>query len=166
MSALPKFFALVLIITFTANIAYSHCQMPCGIYGDHTRFDMLIKHIQTIEKGMNQINELSKNSSTNINQLVRWINNKDEHADEFTEIVTYYFLTQRIKITDIRNTEEFADYQKKLTILHQMMVFSMKCKQTTDLKNVEELKSLVSQFDDIYFSPEQKEHFKSRHKNN
>lgn len=166
MRVLPKFFALVLIITLTANIAYSHCQIPCGIYGDHTRFDMLIEHIQTIEKGMNQINELSKNSSTNINQLVRWVNNKDEHADEFTEIVTYYFLAQRIKITDSQKTEEFADYQKKLTILHQMMVFSMKCKQTTDLKNVEELKSLVSQFEDIYFSPEQKEHFKSRHKNN
>lgn len=166
MRTFAKLFLLIFIFALMINQAYSHCQIPCGIYGDHTRFDMLVEHIQTIEKGMNQINELSKNSSANINQLVRWINNKDKHADEFTEIVTYYFLAQRIKITDSQKTEEFADYQKKLTILHQMMVFSMKCKQTTDLKNVEELKSLVSQFEDIYFSPEQKEHFESRHKNN
>ncbi|MCK4559618.1 MAG: superoxide dismutase [Calditrichia bacterium] len=166
MRTFAKLFLLIFIFALMVNQAYSHCQIPCGIYGDHTRFDMLVEHIQTIEKGMNQINELSKNSSANINQLVRWVNNKDEHADEFTEIVTYYFLAQRIKIADSQKTEEFADYQKKLTILHQMMVFSMKCKQTTDLKNVEELKSLVSQFEDIYFSPEQKEHFESRHKNN
>jgi nickel superoxide dismutase len=166
MRTFAKLFLLIFIFALMVNQAYSHCQIPCGIYGDHTRFDMLVEHIQTIEKGMNQINELSKNSSANINQLVRWINNKDKHADEFTEIVTYYFLAQRIKITDSQKTEEFAGYQKKLTLLHQMMVFSMKCKQTTDLKNVEELKSLVSQFEDIYFSPEQKEHFESRHKNN
>ncbi len=166
MRTFAKLFLLIFIFALMINQAYSHCQIPCGIYGDHTRFDMLVEHIQTIEKGMNQINELSKNSSANINQLVRWINNKDKHADEFTEIVTYYFLAQRIKITDSQKTEEFAGYQKKLTLLHQMMVFSMKCKQTTDLKNVEELKSLVSQFEDIYFSPEQKEHFESRHKNN
>jgi len=113
---------------------------------------------------MNQINELSKNANSNVNQLVRWVNNKDHHADEFTNIVTYYFLAQRIKIKDPQNTTEFSDYQKKVTLLHQMMVYSMKCKQTTDLKNVEELKSLVDQFENIYFSAEEKKHLKDHQK--
>jgi nickel superoxide dismutase len=165
MRVLPRFLALITVIILSANIAYSHCQIPCGIYGDYTRIDLLREHISTIEKGMNQINDLSKDASTNMNQLVRWVNNKDNHADEFTEIVTYYFLSQRIKIADIGNTKEFEAYQKKVTILHQMMVFSMKCKQTTDLKNVEKLNSLVGQLVDVYFTPEQKNHLKEHNKN-
>jgi len=165
MRALPKIFALLLVIVLSANIAYSHCQIPCGIYGDYTRIDLLKEHISTIEKAMNQVNNLSKDPSANMNQLVRWVDNKDTHADEFTEIVTYYFLSQRIKIVDSGKTDEFVVYQNKVTLLHQMMVFSMKCKQTTDLKNVEKLKSLVSQFVDVYFTPEQKSHLEEHKKN-
>ena len=165
MRELPKIFILLFVIVLSANIAFSHCQIPCGIYGDYTRIDLLKENILTIEKGMNQINELSIKAAENMNQLVRWINNKDNHADQFTEIVTYYFLSQRINIVDMNNIEEFKMYQKKLTLLHQMMVFSMKCKQTTDLKNVEKLKSLVDEFAEIYFTPEQKEHLKEHNIN-
>jgi len=165
MRILSKFFMLVLLFTLTANLAYSHCQIPCGIYGDYTRIDLMREHIATIEKSMNQINELSKKSSDNVNQLVRWVNNKEHHANELTEIVTYYFLSQRVKITDPGKTNDFKTYQKKLTLLHQMMVYAMKSKQTTELKNTEKLSSLVSQFVDIYFNPEQKAHLKEHQKN-
>lgn len=157
-----KVISMVVLTIFTANLAYSHCQVPCGIYGDKMRIDLLQEHITTIEKAMNQINDLSKNAGANINQLVRWVENKDKHADEFTHIVTYYFLAQRIKIKEPGNSKEFQDYQKKLTYLHQMMVFAMKSKQTTDLKNVSKLRQLVEQFAAIYFSPEDVKHLKSR----
>jgi len=156
-----KIFSVLLLSVFAANIAYSHCQVPCGIYGDKLRIDLLKEHVTTIEKAMNQINNLSKNPSANMNQLVRWVENKDKHADEFTEIVTYYFLAQRIKIKDPGNSKEFQDYQKELTYLHQMMVFSMKAKQTTDLKNTNKLKHLIDRFVGIYFSPEDVKHMKS-----
>ena len=165
MRSFPKIFTLVLLIVLSANIAYSHCQIPCGIYGDYTRIDLLKEHIATIEKAMNQVNELSKDAATNMNQLVRWVSNKDHHADEFTEIVTYYFLSQRIKIADPTNADDHRAYQNKLTLLHQMMVFSMKCKQTTDLENVIKLRSLVTDFVDVYFTNEQKEHLKEHSKN-
>jgi nickel superoxide dismutase len=154
---------VLMSLLILASLAQAHCQIPCGIYGDQTRFDLLREDIQTIEKSMNQINELSKDPGANINQLVRWVNNKDEHADKFSEIVTYYDLAQRIKTTEPENKKEFDEYQNKLTLLHQMMVYAMKCKQTTDLKNVEELKKLVDAFENIYFTPEDKEHLKSHH---
>ena len=165
MKIMSKLITMVIFVTVMTNVAYSHCQIPCGIYGDYTRIDLLREHISTIEKSMNQINELSKESSKNMNQLVRWVNNKDNHADEFTEIVTFYFLSQRIKITDPGNAQEFKSYQKKVTLLHQMMVYAMKCKQTTDVKNTEALSSLVAEFVDVYFSPEQKAHLKEHQKN-
>lgn len=150
----------ILLLFAISFSVFAHCQIPCGIYGDKTRFDMLREHITTIEKSMRQIESLSAESGKNMNQLVRWVNNKDQHADEFTEIVTYYFLAQRIKIQDKSDVKALTDYQNKLTILHQMMVFSMKSKQTTDLSNVEKLKSLVDQFEEVYFSAEDKKHLK------
>ena len=165
MRNLSKLFMFVLLLAVMANMAYSHCQIPCGIYGDYTRIDLLREHIATIEKSMNQIKELSKNSSDNMNQLVRWVNNKEQHADEFTEIVTYYFLSQRVKITDPEKTEDYKTYQTQVTLLHQMMVFAMKCKQTTDVNNTKKLNDLVTKFIDVYFTAEQKAHLKEHLKN-
>ena len=158
-------FSLVFILLLGFSISlFAHCQIPCGIYGDQTRFTLMREHVTTIEKSMKQINELSKNSNKNINQLVRWVNNKDKHADLLSEIVTFYFLAQRVKITDEKNKDEFALYQKKLTLLHEIMVFSMKCKQTTDISNVDKLKLLIDEFENIYFSKEDKKHLKEHHK--
>lgn len=159
-----KLSVFILVLVVSSNLVYAHCQVPCGIYDDHTRFVMLREHITTIEKSMTELTELSKNPSANINQLVRWVNNKDDHADEFTEIVTYYFLTQRIKITDPKDMNDFTTYQKQLTLLHQMMVYSMKCKQTTDLQNVAKLKSLVDEFEKTYFTEDELKHIKVEHK--
>ncbi len=134
-----------------ASLVYSHCQIPCGIYGDPDRFELMAEHIRTIEKSMNTINEMSKRDKIDYNQLVRWINNKDEHADQFTEIVTYYFLAQRIKPVDASDDKDAHEkYLNKLEMLHHMMVYSMKCKQTTDQENTQKLKSLLHNFQHAY----------------
>jgi nickel superoxide dismutase len=154
-----KILSILFIFTAVSSTLWAHCQIPCGIFSDKMRFDMLREHITTIEKSMNQINDLSGDTSKNMNQLVRWVNNKDQHADEFTEIVTYYFLAQRIKMVD-KSDAGFADYQQKVTVLHQMMVYAMKCKQTTDLENVNKLKSLVNGFEEMYFTEDDQKHLK------
>lgn len=164
MRYMVKIVTPVLFLIFLSNMVYAHCQVPCGIYGDHTRFELLKEHIKTIEKSINEINKLSANPAANMNQLVRWVNNKDKHADDFTDIVTYYFLAQRIKIKEAKDKKEFNDYQMKVTLLHQMMVYAMKCKQTTDVKNTQQLQMLVDQFREIYFTEEQKSHLKVHQK--
>ena len=137
--------AVILMITIAlASIAGAHCQIPCGIYADQARIVMMEEHVATIEKSMNEINKLSPTSPLEQNQMVRWINTKDAHADQLTEIVTYYFLTQRIK-------PDAENYEAKLKALHGMMISAMKCKQTVDLKNVEDLKALIHQFEALYF---------------
>jgi nickel superoxide dismutase len=70
--------------------------------------------------------------------------NKEEHADKLTEIVTYYFLAQRIK-------PDTENYDAKLKTLHGMMISAMKCKQTVDLQYVEELRNLIHEFEKLYF---------------
>lgn len=135
---------VALLVLPWAGYAAAHCQIPCGIYDDQMRVNMIDEDITTIEKAMQQITELEKQSPIAYNQLVRWIMNKETHADKIQEVVTEYFMTQRIK-ADSKN------YTEKLTLLHKMLIQAMLCKQTTDLSHVKELRSLLTQFDDLYF---------------
>jgi nickel superoxide dismutase len=130
---------------------WGHCEVPCGIYDDSARYDALEEHITTIEKAMTHIGELSAAGDKNYNQLVRWIVNKEEHAVHFQEIVWQYFLTQRIKPVSADAGEEYQTYLRHLRLFHQMLTYAMKCKQTTDLANVEKLKELVRESRELYF---------------
>jgi len=155
-----NFTAVGLIVAVTLMLlpatSSAHCQIPCGIYDDQARIDMLNEHITTIEKAMNRISELSAAQKENINQIVRWVTNKEDHGGQFQDIVTFYFLAQRIKPVDSSDEEAYRTYLKKLELLHHMHVYAMKCKQTTDLANVEKLRSLVKEFADLYFKNSEK----------
>ena len=132
--------------------AFSHCEIPCGIYGDEMRIAMMQEDIATIEKSTKQIMELSKQTKPNYNQIVRWVENKEHHADKIQEVVTQYFMTQRVKPVQQKDSAGHGAYVQKLTLLHEMMFYAMKCKQTTDLAHVEQLKKLVDAFSKAYFS--------------
>jgi len=132
-----------------STAAWPHCEIPCGIYGDDLRFSLIEEHITTIEKSMQQIVELSGDVQ-NANQRVRWIDNKEHHADQIREIVTQYFMTQRLKPVDEGDAEGFAAYTGQLVLLHKMLRAAMKCKQTTDLADVETLRRLAHDFKRAY----------------
>ncbi len=141
------------VVVFTgifSSIVYSHCQIPCGIYNDEARFEMIAENITTIEKSMKSITELSGQDKPEMNQVVRWVQNKDAHADEMSHIITYYFMAQRVKPADKDDVYAYNEYVKKVTLLHEMLVYSMKAKQTTDLANVEKLRSLLKEFHQAY----------------
>jgi len=125
---------------------FAHCQIPCGIYDDPARFTLLEEHVATIEKSMTQIMELSADEGKNWNQIVRWVNNKEHHADELTHLVTYYFMAQRVKPADQDKEDAYKKYIHELTLLHHMVVHSMKAKQTVDLGQTEKLKGLIKEF--------------------
>jgi nickel superoxide dismutase len=147
--------ALLLALTILSQPAvFSHCEVPCGIYDDEMRFKQIEEHIQTIEKAMQQVNHLSGHTPPNFNQIVRWVVNKEKHAEEIQHIISQYFLTQRIKSADPADRQATEKYFKKLNLCHQILVIAMQCKQTTDEEHVKELKSTVEQFKKVYFSKE------------
>ena len=160
-----------LITTLTAIIfslsslpAAAHCQIPCGIYNDMMRVVMMQEHITTIEKSMTLIGELAgKTGAGDVNQLVRWIDNKDQHADLLSDIATEYFLKQRIKKPAAGDEEAVAKYGKQLEVLHGILVTSMKAKQTVDAELVATLRALVDSLAELYFSEEQLEHMQAHH---
>jgi len=138
--------------------SYAHCEIPCGIYDDQLRIELIKEHITTIEKSMNQIMELSKDPDANFNQLIRWVTNKEEHANKIQNIVSQYFLTQRIKPVDKSDQEKYDVYIKQLTLLHEIIIYSMKAKQTLDIQHITKMRELVEDFEAVYFGPHDHHH--------
>ena len=136
----------IFIATSLLHISiYSHCQIPCGIYSDAAQIMQIYEDLETIQKAMQKINELSTTSNAQeLNQISRWINTKEIHSQNIQKITSEYFLTQRIK----QNSE---NYTKKVIILHQLLVSVMKCKQTTDNENISKSKEIVENFSQLYF---------------
>ena len=155
--------AVALVLFGSVSSPLAHCEIPCGIYHDETRIHLIKEHIETIEKSMNQIMELSKASPVNYNQLIRWTTNKEDHANKIQEIVTQYFMTQRLKPAEGADAATRDKYLTKLALLHEMLVSAMKTKQTTDLAHVAKLKKLTSEFHEAYFGMTEKEHMKEHH---
>ncbi len=148
----------LLAVSSIAPLVYSHCQMPCGIYDDPARLATIAEDITTIEKAMKSIEELSVQTKPNMNQIVRWVNTKDEHAEDIAHIASYYFLAQRIKPVEKGDSAGYEKYIKQLTLLHEMLIYSMKAKQTTDLANVEKLRSLLAEFRVSYLGGQEHTH--------
>lgn len=144
----------LVVSAVAASGVFAHCEIPCGIYGDEMRFEMMREHIKTIEKSMNMIVTLSGDGEKNDNQLVRWIMNKEDHAGELQHIVSQYFLTQRVKPVDADAAEAYRVYVHKLNLLHKMLVLSMKAKQSTDLEVIQRLKAVLEEFREAYFGKE------------
>ena len=142
---------LSIISLSISNKSYAHCEIPCGIYEDTLRLELIKEHIVTIEKSMKMITELSGEETPNYNQIVRWVNNKEEHVNKLQEIVTQYFLNQRIKPVNSEDTEHYKKYIKQLTLLHNLLVISMKTKQTTDLAYINKLNYTINLFEESYF---------------
>jgi nickel superoxide dismutase len=134
---------LVPFLFFLSN-AGAHCEIPCGIYDDELRTKLIAEHATTIEKSMKQIMELSKANSVDYNQFTRWVSNKEAHATKIQNIISQYFMTQRIK-------PDQKMYVEKLTVLHKMLIAAMKCKQTTDFSHVDALRSHLKNFEVLYF---------------
>jgi len=127
----------------------AHCQVPCGIFDDPARFVSLKEHATTIEKAATQIGELAgKSDAQSLQQVVRWVSNKESHAAEIQQIALDYFLAQRIKLP--ADEAATAPYVARLSAAHAIVVHAMKCKQSADPAVVAGLRAAIEKFEAVY----------------
>ena len=155
----------IIIAAFGLNNIHAHCQVPCGIYDDAVRIIQLREHVTTIEKAMNQIDQLTNDESSaqNMNQLIRWINTKEEHATFIQSIIADYFLAQRIKHKK-NNEPGRQQYVDQTLLLQQIIVAAMKSKQSIDKSGPESVSILLNQFVELYFDEHGKNHLNTLQK--
>jgi len=123
-----------------------HCQVPCGIYGDQMRFEGMLEDTKTVAKAIAQINEFAGSlgsgeapTAKGMNQMVRWVNNKESHAQNIQDVMSEYFFAQRIKA-------DHKDYTAQLATAHKVIVCAMKCKQDADGATAEGLNEAILNF--------------------
>lgn len=132
--------------------AAAHCQVPCGIYDDAARLEAMREHVRTIAKAMDQVDDLSGGDDTPLkaNQRVRWIMTKEDHAQQLQDVVTAYFMAQRLSPPTAQEGSEWQEYVRRLTLLHRIQVEAMKAKQTVDAAHVTALEKLIDEFQAAY----------------
>lgn len=62
-------------------------------------------------------------------------------------------MAQRVKPVEKDNEEAYAKYLNQLTLLHQILITSMKARQTTSVEMCAQLRALIDQFEKSYMTP-------------
>ena len=124
------------LLIFVSQFAGAHCQVPCGIYDDHARYKAMLEDAMTVEKAANLMAQLKGNDAQSRNQFVRWVMNKEKHAQNVISTISDYFLTQRVKPAE-------KDYTERLAKHHAVIIAAMKAKQNADIKYARELYSSI-----------------------
>lgn len=141
------FFALVALAGtsfFAPNQAVAHCQVPCGIYDDAARVQSMLEDATTVKKATTQIAELAgKTDAQSQQQLIRWVTNKEAHAQQVITTISDYFLTQRVKTSQ-------EDYVERLKKHHAVIVAAMKAKQSADGANADALTAAIKELQTYY----------------
>lgn len=136
----------------TSSEAEAHCQVPCGIYDDPARIAFLREDAVTIAKAMNQISVLAgKHDAQAFNQAARWVATKETHATHIIDVVSEYFLTQKVK--PAAAGDGYQDYLGSLADHHAVMVAAMKCKQSVAPATVTALNAAIDKLATHYAAP-------------
>jgi len=153
------FLATLFVFGMSVTQAHAHCEIPCGIFADGVRFDLMIEDATTIEKSMDEINKLSAEKTPDYHTISRWTMNKEDHATKIQDKVAQYFLAQRIKLP-AQDAQENAvnDYAESLKLLHNITVRAMKTKHSSDTNAVDDLRKAIQSFKDHYYKDHDKEH--------
>ena len=139
-------------LIFLTKIAGAHCQVPCGIYDDNARLQSMLEDAATVAKATAAIADLTdKSDAQSKNQLTRWINNKEIHAQNIIETISDYFLTQRVKTSQ-------EDYAERLSRHHKVILDAMKAKQNVDGKYAESLIKSIQELEVYYPSQVKADH--------
>lgn len=118
---------LILFFSMISLSCFAHCQMPCGIYNDAMIYDKIDEYVETMVKAIFKIRDNKFSSPFERNELVRWVMTKDRMSDEAAEIITSYFLQQKIKPGE-------KDTLKYIESAHKLLFLIVTIKQTTDFQ--------------------------------
>lgn len=141
-------FTLGLTAVIVPQKAQAHCQIPCGIYNDHARVQKMLEDATTVKKATVMISELAgKEDAQSQNQLVRWISNKEFHAQDIIATISDYYLTQRVNPGQ-------PDYAERLKKHHAVIIAAMKAKQNADGSYADELTKSIEELKAYYPEPD------------
>ena len=131
MVAKNLFFGLISCVLMYTGSLRAHCQMPCGIYHDDIVFDEIDQYIETMYKGISVLNNSKFGDAKERNEFVRWVIEKEKASDVIADLITRYFLQQKIKPGE-------PETAKRVTAAHLLLFTLVGIKQNTALSFIED----------------------------
>jgi len=101
------------------------------IYHDELVFNQIDQYIETMYKGITELNHTEPSNSFERNNFIRWVMLKDTASDEIASLITEYFLQQKIKPGE-------PDTVKRLVSAHKMLFELTAIKQNVNIKMLED----------------------------
>lgn len=108
----------------------AHCQMPCGIYHDDMVYDFIDQYVETMIKAVTVMNQSKFDTVRDKNEFVRWVIEKEKESNEISNLITAFFLQQKIKPGE-------DDTVKRIQSAHKLLCLIVAIKQNADLKIIE-----------------------------
>lgn len=118
-------FMVVLAVSVNPSSLKGHCQMPCGIFYDGVVFDQVDQYIETMVKAVNVLQSNQFKTTQDRNTFVRWVIQKENNSNEISNLISTYFLQQKIKLGE-ENTVN------RLVSAHKLLVYLVQIKQSVD----------------------------------
>jgi len=112
---------------------------------------IMAEHIAGMEESMNQIAKLSQGKVKSVNPLVRWTQIKEAHCDRLRKIVSYDFMSQWIGPSPKTKGRAYKKHVREVGLLQEILYYNFKAKQSNDISNIDKLRSLLSEFQAVYF---------------
>ena len=139
---------LLLLRLLPSNIAYAHCDIPCGIYDPHLA--QMAAH--TVIRMTNLVTDLKASSSEPsfeerkriISQISRLTKVKEEHA----ELVKHEV---RILWGDYFKEEHLKQYPNLHNLVFKTMKLASKARQEINIDSANELLVVVQEIAEIFF---------------
>ncbi len=125
------------------EIAYAHCDIPCGIYDPHNaqmsahtviRMDMLIADIM----------KAGGSSVEDRNKIIRCVEVKEGHAEQCKHEIEVLW-------GDYFKPEHAKDFPELHDLVWNTLKLSSKAKQSTDIKTGEDLLANVEKIAEIFW---------------
>ena len=123
--------------------AEAHCDVPCKIYDPFNAQQATLSVLRFIDL----ISELEKKSSLSFNeqaQMVRLVNEKEQHADKVKNEV-------RVIWGDFFKQPQLEKFPGTHALVHGIMQAASACKQNIERQNGEKLLELVNQFAESFW---------------
>lgn len=133
---------------FKPQIAYAHCDIPCGIYDPHEA--QMAAH--TIIRMTSMIEDLQASSDNPefserkriISQIARLTKVKEDHAE---------FLKQQVRVIwgDYFKPEHLAKYKKLSDLVFKIMKQASRVRQEVNMTEAQALLAFVMEFAEIFW---------------
>ena len=124
------------------QIAYAHCDIPCGIYDPH--------NAQMAAHTVLRMTHFLKEAGNDAHKISRLTKVKEEHAELVKREVAVLW-------ADYFKEEHLKDYPNLHDLVFKILKLASKAKQEVNIENANELISKVQEFAEIFWKSKGRE---------